>query len=142
MRTLQLEQFVDVVDLLHRLLGQHLTVEDLAFLVAEVQQCTLDGIGCLPQIKLQHLGDHRGDEGQYQMAAEGLLALHPQGQQVGVVLGDVEDLLDLGPHVVGAQQLLLGDRARGEEHEDPLLLERLVHLGRVHLLLLRLGEEL
>jgi len=111
MRNFQVHQLVDVIRLLYRFLGQQEAIKYLAFVVPQVGEYINRGIGGALYLLLEHLYDDCTYEAQHQMPPECLFGLHPERKHVGVVLADVEDLLYLLTSVVGAQNLLLGDRA-------------------------------
>lgn len=71
------------------------------------------------QLALKPSRRHGGEEGHEHVALHGLLRVGPDGEDVGLVLGEVEYLLYPLPRVVAREHLRPAQLFRGGEHEDP-----------------------
>ena len=99
-RALQFERLIGVVHLLGCFLDHHQRILDLALLVPQLLEQADEVYALCVQLPLQPLADDGGDETQQQVPPERILTMYPQRKDVGIILGDVEHLLDLLTRIV------------------------------------------
>ena len=105
-RALQFERLVGVVHLFGCFLDHHQRIVHLALLVPQLLEQADEVYTLCVQLPLQPLTDDGGDETQQQVPPERILTMYPQRKDVGIILGDIEHLLDLLAGIVQGKQLL------------------------------------